>query len=1257
VAGCAAACSYGPTYWSDTFNVVYARLCSMLPRASSARGNGGNGGYGGHGGYGGAAAGARAPEEAEADAARSSGGDADTHSALQSARGLSRLPSGAASGAAPPRPAAAAAAAAATAATAAHSGEGSAGAAPGAAPAPRPAQRQLLHNGAALCGVSFVPFGSAPPAAAPPPPGAAALDLLQSTKGDDAAGALAPLLASAAWDRAPLLVVPSPDAAPADAARLRKFIDLLSRKGKAAYVPDCDARGAGAGAGRRLYLAPSGRIASALLAVAGLPAPAGAPQDGAWLLGLRMAPEPAAQQAQKQKQKQAVPPAPPASAPAAVPPALPPGFEDDDEPPAEPPGFDDADAPSPMDAAPSAPVEASPTAPAPPGPLPPPAPAPSQAQLRAEAAQREYEASLLALLRAQQRWCHVDSELLPAAPPPRVLAARQPELLPAQLLRAALVARPDLFALDAAAQHACAAQPSVTPRAGMEPCDPRDPAAAVAAARAAAAAEASAATAAAAAAAAAAMHPPWAPPYAPPVQQPRAPRTMAEEEAAYVAQLLAWLRAQGRWCHVQCELYVAVPPPPALCVAHAKHRGPLTLLRALLAARPRAFAMDAAHEHVCAAATGQPLRALGPAVPAPALPALPLGPPPLPPEPPPPLPGPPLSAADLSASHLECPSCGNSNGAERSTCIHCLWRRAAPAGRAPATDAATVAAAAKLANAIAGSLAAAPARTARVGSLTATSRGHVIELLSSAYCTLPGFVAAHPARFELLPPERGAHAADALVRLRDGAAGGEPLASPPQPQGPPLAGARTGEPEWECPSCGNSNGAERSTCIHCPWRRAAPAGRAPATDAATVAAAAKLANAIAGSLAAAPARTARVGSLTATSRGHVIELLSSAYCTLPGFVAAHPARFELLPPERGAHAADALVRLRDGAAGGEPLASPPQPQGPPLAGALAGEPEWECPSCGGRTAPHRRACVHCPWHRSAPDGGAPGQNARGPAALAAAAKLADALARILAAAPARTARLGALNAASREHVTQSLTIGYGMLREFVAAHPARFELLPRGERDTHATDQRVRLRDGAGGGGGGGGRGSSRRRSRSRSRGRSRSRERPPARRSRSRSRGRSRDGRGSLLPSPPPRMHPDEWICASCGRSNHVRRSICGACPWLRRAPDPRPPAARAREPDAATLADALTAALEPWPIRTMPLPALGAAVASRVGPALANAYGTNPAFLTAHRARFVLVPGVPTRVRLADADEGRRGRSRSRSRSPTRCRERGGR
>ncbi len=140
------------------------------------------------------------------------------------------------------------------------------------------ASRHVLQvDGKAKCAVVVTAQGGAASAAVPPFPAAFALNVTATTSGDNAATSIKPLLASGAWDGQPLLVS---GASPSDVAKLASLAATLDKKGKAAFVVDCDG-GTQADAGRRLYFVPAGRVADAVLS--GLPAAALALPPGSFI--------------------------------------------------------------------------------------------------------------------------------------------------------------------------------------------------------------------------------------------------------------------------------------------------------------------------------------------------------------------------------------------------------------------------------------------------------------------------------------------------------------------------------------------------------------------------------------------------------------------------------------------------------------------------------------------------------------------------------------------------------------------------------------------------------------------------------------------------------------------------------------------------------------------------------------------------------------------------------------------------------------
>jgi hypothetical protein len=171
----------------------------------------------------------------------------------------------------------AAVAAAAPAAETVSEAHGDSAAVPPPAASVRASRHVLQVDGKAKCAVVVTAQGGAASAAVPPFPAAFALNVTATTSGDNAATSIKPLLATGAWDGQLLLVA---GATPADVAKLASLAAALDKKGKAAFVVDCDG-GTQADAGRRLYFVPAGRVADAVLS--GFPAAALAPPPGSFI--------------------------------------------------------------------------------------------------------------------------------------------------------------------------------------------------------------------------------------------------------------------------------------------------------------------------------------------------------------------------------------------------------------------------------------------------------------------------------------------------------------------------------------------------------------------------------------------------------------------------------------------------------------------------------------------------------------------------------------------------------------------------------------------------------------------------------------------------------------------------------------------------------------------------------------------------------------------------------------------------------------
>ena len=346
---------YGSTFWTDTFDKCVARLPKdllslrggassgghaplstvVLPSAKEAASEGAPRAAGAMSGAVGATA---SPVGGDGDGI--DGGGAAEGGATSSVHGATQTSSGA-------RRTAAAAGAGATAVCGAPSTLA-------ASPAPA-TTHELQRKGKPLCFVAFASALAAPvasSASAAALPRCRVLDLARTTKsGRTAEELLTPLLESGDWDRAPLVIVPSADAAPDALKRFRDLVGALVAAQKAGFVPDCDesAPTAAVAPGRRLYLLPPGSFAEKTLARVGATPPAGA-STHTWLVGVLFAPEAAPPLARMHSVMSAgllatLPPpvAPAVATPAVVlpsaapapllppPAAVAPGFEDDDE--------------------------------------------------------------------------------------------------------------------------------------------------------------------------------------------------------------------------------------------------------------------------------------------------------------------------------------------------------------------------------------------------------------------------------------------------------------------------------------------------------------------------------------------------------------------------------------------------------------------------------------------------------------------------------------------------------------------------------------------------------------------------------------------------------------------------------------------------------------------------------------------------------------------------------------------------------------
>ena len=467
--------------------------------------------------------------------------------------------------------------------------------------------------------------------------------MLRTTRGADPLATLAPLLArGGGWDRAPLLVAPAADEAADAVTRFGKAVSVYASKGKAVLVPDCD----GAPDGRQIYLVPCGPLADAVLAAVGIAPPPRPPATTSWLLGVVLPPEPAAPAAPFVAAPSASvpvsvpeppPPEPPPAAAAAAAVQLAPGFDEDDVMPAgtaapQPalpsagaataaapavawvppaPGFEDDAAPMPVPPAPfAAPAAAVATA----------------AEPSVLEAHDSYADDLVSWLRAQKgRLCDIRNDVFVAMPPPCTLRKWEPSMTAPQRLTAFLAAHPTRFAISEEGTHVhlCGVAVPPPPLPPPVPAVPPMPAAAVL------------------------VHAPAA---AAPLLVPQA----LVEADLYERWLREWLR-RPIW-YALSEVCAALPPPRCLEVHQVDYGGgavvplsPVATLRAWLAARADAFAMDTHQQRVCCVApTGMPV------------------------------------CRDAFAGAWRCTSCSSTNPPGRARCFRCGWGRAAALPGSPA---------------------------------------------------------------------------------------------------------------------------------------------------------------------------------------------------------------------------------------------------------------------------------------------------------------------------------------------------------------------------------------------------------------------------------------------------------------------------------------------------------------------------------------------------------------------------------------------